>query len=176
MTEEGEPPEVDRRKLAASQTDANQPDTLPPSPAAFSCPDSFAGIVTPDVIDDADADQALDIALAAEKLIALAHATQLRALARFASLRPSEDPHRVVNEFAVDEIAPELRWTRHAAASRLALATTLTTRLPATLAALGRGEIDLSKARTIVDHTDPLTDEHAVAIQHAVLPRARRQT
>src|SRR5207248_3534528 len=95
---------------------------------------------------------------------------------RVAALRPSEDPHRVVNEFAVDEIAPELRWTRHAAAARLALATTLTTRLPATLAALGRGEIDLSKARTIVDHTDPLTDEHAVAIQHAVLPRASRQT
>ena len=61
-------------------------------------------------------------------------------------------------------------------AVRLDIATRLSTRLPGTLAALERGEIDLSKARAVVEATDPLTDEHAAAVQDQVRGRAGTQT
>ena len=81
-----------------------------------------------------------------------------------------------MSEFAADEVAPALRLSRSSAAVRLDLATSLTTRLPGTLAALERGEIDLSKARAVVEATDPLTDEHAAAVQDQVRGRAGTQT
>src|SRR5437588_1682978 len=108
-------------------------------------------------------------------MVALGQAVQMRALARFGRLRPSADPGRVINEFAADEVAPALRLTRTAAVNRLALAATLTTRLSGALAALTSGEIDLTKVRSLANHTDPLSDEKAQAVQDAVLPRAGRQ-
>jgi hypothetical protein len=123
-----------------------------------------------------DADAVLDVIVAAERRIAAAQAVQMRALARFAELRPSGDPHNPMSEFAADEIAPALRLTRTSAALRLDIATALTRQLPAALTALERGEIDLIKARAVVDATAPLTDEQAAAVQHQVLRRAGTQT
>jgi hypothetical protein len=100
----------------------------------------------------------------------------MRALSRFAELRPGGDPDNVMSEFAADEIAPALRLTRTSAMVRLDTATALTTRLPGTLEALERGEIDLIKARAVVEATDPLSDEHAAAVQDQVLGRASTQT
>jgi hypothetical protein len=72
-------------------------------------------------------------------------------------------------------VAVELRLTRNAAGNRLDLAATLTKRLPATLAALDRGEIDLTRARVIADLTDALCEEHAGQVEDRVLPRAPEQ-
>jgi hypothetical protein len=123
-----------------------------------------------------DADDVLDVVVAAERRVAAAQAVQMRALARFARLRPSGDPGNAMSEFAADEVAPALRLSRNSAAVRLDIATALTTRLPATLAALERGEINMIKARAVVEATGPLTDEQAGAVQDQVLGRAGTQT
>jgi hypothetical protein len=123
-----------------------------------------------------DADAVLDIVVAAERRIVAAQAMQVRALARFAQLRPNGNLECPMDEFTADEVAPALHLSRNAAAARLDMATALTTRLPATLAALERGEIDMIKARAVVQATDPLTGEQALAVQERVLGRAGGQT
>ena len=89
----------------------------------------------------------------------------MRALARFAQLRPSGDPECALDEFAADEVDPALHLSRSAAAVRLDTAIALTSRLPATLVALERGLIDMIKARAVVEATDPLTVEQAAQVQ-----------
>jgi Domain of unknown function (DUF222) len=122
-----------------------------------------------------DADSALDEILRCEQIVAAAQVRQIRALARFAQLRPDRrDP--VISEFTADEIAPLLRITHNAAHTRLYLAVQLTTRLPGTLAALDRGEIDLYKARILTELTTVLDDQQAAAVEAQVLPRAADQT
>jgi hypothetical protein len=123
-----------------------------------------------------NADALLEVMTTAERVAARAHALQLCAVERFAQLRPSAQPERVVSEFAVDEIAPELRLSRAAAQNKLALAHDLTHRLPGALGALHRGEIDLRKAQAIANYTSPLDQERAAAVQDTVLPRAGQQT
>jgi hypothetical protein len=62
--------------------------------------------------------------------------------------------------------------TIRTAAKRLDLALALTERLPATLAAMDAGDIDLSRAQAIADATRPLTPELARAIEEELLPEA----
>jgi len=83
-------------------------------------------------VDGCDADDALETAPGWERLIAHAAAQQLRALARFATLRAGTE----LDEFATAELAPVLHLSRGAADARLHLATRLSTQLPDTLAAL----------------------------------------
>jgi hypothetical protein len=66
-----------------------------------------------------DADDALEIAAAWERLVTHAQAQQFRALARFASLRQAPD----LDEFAADEVAPVLHLSRGTAGARLDFAT-----------------------------------------------------
>jgi hypothetical protein len=76
---------------------------------------------------------------------------QVRALARFAALRPADgDRARVLGEFAADEVAPALVWTRTTAAARLAHAVDLVGRHPAALEALDAGVLDLCRSRVPV--------------------------
>lgn len=103
-----------------------------------------------------------------ERAIAAAQARQLRAIARFAELRPGE--------FAADELAPLLRISRGGAMARLDLATELDGRLPGTLDAMERGTIDLYKARIIAEHTRPLTTAQAAEVERHVLVKAGEQT
>jgi Domain of unknown function (DUF222) len=119
-----------------------------------------------------DADDALETAAAWERLVAHAQAQQFRALARFASLRTGPDS----DEFADDEVAPVLRWSRGTAGVRLDLATRLCTQLPDTLAALQSGTIDLPKARAISEATEVLDEPATAAVQSRVLPKAAAQT
>src|ERR1700716_876763 len=151
--------EVDWRVLAARHPGADLIDLLPVGPAPVELdfpPDSPT--------EELNADETLDEIVADERRIAAIQARQLRNLAHFAKLRPSGDPDKVMSEFAAEEVAPALRLTRNSASVRLDLATRLTRRLPATLAALSRGEIDLDKARAVVELTDPLSDEQAAAV------------
>jgi len=99
-------------------------------------------------------------------------ARKARVYARFSQVR-AEEP---LAQLATDEVALELRITRNAAGNRLYLAESLVQRLPGTLAALGRGEIDLPKARVLEELTHPLSPEHARAVEDKVLARAPEQT
>jgi len=74
----------------------------------------------------------------------------------------------------VDEIALALSISGVAAGHRLHLALDLTERLPATLAALEDGEIDLPRARAIA--TQPLSAQHAAQVESRVLTKATDQT
>ncbi len=80
-----------------------------------------------------------------------------------------------VSEFAVDELAAALHLGRGSAGNRLVVAVELT-RLPGTAAALGRGDIDLPRARAVVEAVTPLDDTTAQAVEARVLPRAGAQT
>jgi hypothetical protein len=95
--------------------------------------------------------------LAIERQIAALHALQVRLLSRVAELRPDPTGDHV-SEFAADEVAAELSWTRWQAARRLACAQDLTSRLPATLASLEAGQIDLATAEGLRQVTAHLTD------------------
>jgi hypothetical protein len=80
----------------------------------------------------------------------------------------------VFSEYAADEIAVAMRWTRNFAFARLHLAVTVTTRLPQTLAALTRGDLDLRAVQALAEITDPLDADTARAVETAVLPNAGR--
>jgi len=121
-----------------------------------------------------DADEALDAARAVDRVISLAQAVQAGLLQRFAALRPGQD--REVSEFAADEVAPALRISRGQAAGRLGLAHDLAARLPETLAALHRGEIDLVKARAVSELTSRLPAVQARAVAARVLSTASVRT
>jgi len=122
-----------------------------------------------------DADAVLEEVLTCERVVAGAHARQMRALARFAELRTCPRSG-LVDEFAADEIAPLLRISRHVAQSRLNLALDLANRLPGTLAALDAADLDLYKVGLVAEQTRPLTDEQAAEVEALILPRAAGQT
>src|SRR5437588_6857041 len=170
MFDEGELPEDSASQPAAFDPDAGR---LAAGFLSDASPDFDALVAW---VHGLNADALLDVMTTAERVAARAYALQLCAVERFAQLRPSEEPERVVSEFAVDEIAPELRLSRAAAQNKLALAHDLTHRLPGALGALHRGEIDLQKAQAMANYTGSLNDERAAAVQDAVLPRAGRQT
>ena len=80
-----------------------------------------------------------------------------------------------LSEFLAAEIGMALTLTRVAAGYQLDLALALAAR-PATAAALEAGQIDLRKARVILDAVASLSGEHAAAVESAVLPAAPGQT
>jgi Domain of unknown function (DUF222) len=121
----------------------------------------------------------LDRIVACERRVAAAQAEQLALIAQFARGRPGLLGERLqvgASEFAVDELAAELRLSRTAAGARLVLAVALSERLPGTAAALLAGEVDLPKVRAVADATDALGAPLALAVEQRVLPKAARQT
>jgi len=78
--------------------------------------------------------------------------------------------------FAANEVALALTLTQGGAEYWMDLAVSLTRRLPATLAALGKGVIDLNRARLIDQYTSSLDAELAGVIELRVLARAEHQT
>lgn len=107
---------------------------------------------------------------------------QLKAVARFAALRPprcgdGESSWALnLSRHAPDELGMALSVSRRAAGQRIALAYELTARLPLTWAALHAGRIDVGKARVIADRTGVLEDQQAHAVEQRVLARAEHQT
>jgi len=96
-------------------------------------------------------------------------AQQLRALCDYVELTCHD-------EFAAAEIAAMMTWTKNWAEDRLQTALDLVTKLPATVDALEKGEIDLYKAQILHDYTLPLSPEHAAEIEERVLTKAPEQT
>ena len=74
-----------------------------------------------------------------------------------------------------DEIAAALTLTRRAADQVLSLATALR-RLPLTSRALTAGDIDLPRAMVIADEVTGLSNEHAAAVEQAIIGAAKNQT
>lgn len=144
----------------------------------------------------------VDVIVAAERLIGHLQAAQLTAIAEFA--RPgraapvddmldmlhdrigpsgSRDPAVVAAHLAdlglglaATEIAAALHQSHAGASARVALAVELVAELPATLAAVADGSIDIARARTIADRTRllPSVDRHRV--EAAILPLAQNRT
>jgi len=75
-------------------------------------------------------------------------------------IAPDRTPvEELAADFAPNEVALALTLTQCAADYWLSLAVSLAARLPATLAALRSGSIDLARARLIDQFTTPLDDE-----------------
>ena len=79
-------------------------------------------------------------------------------------------------EFAPDEIRAALRLTRSSATMQLHLGWQLCERLPAVLARLEAGVLDLPRARILCEWTADLRPDAARAVIAAVLPRAHLLT
>jgi hypothetical protein len=112
---------------------------------------------------------------ASRRTIGYAEALRLQDLAEFAAARPGQKPGERFSEWAADEISVAMGWTRNMAHAQLHLAMTVTSRLPGTLTALSRGELDLRGAKALAEITDPLDAATAKAVEDAVLPRAAKQ-
>jgi hypothetical protein len=97
--------------------------------------------------------------------LAMLQAVQLRQLAEYAAVTG-------LNEYTSDELAMVLCMTMNTACKRLDLALDLTQRLPATLAAMDTGDLDLPRAQAIADATRRITPELAQAIEDELLPEA----
>jgi hypothetical protein len=125
------------------------------------------------VVDD---DCLIGIIRAWRRLTSWAQARELAAVSELARRRPCEGLPGSGREFTADEVAAALTLTTRAAQGERDLAWQLTNMLPATLAALAEGQIDLPKAKVIADGTAELTPGHAAAVEAAVLPKAPGQT
>lgn len=122
-------------------------------------------------VEEMTADEVLEYLKSLERVKASADAGEARAMARLFALRPDTAP------YVGDEIAAELTWTPRYASNRLGTALELVNRLPNTLDALGRGEIDQAKAATIAHHTEVLaTPEVVKEVEAAILPYAPTRT
>ena len=107
------------------------------------------------------------VLLESQREINSLHARQLRAMAAIA---------RYGGEYKAEQVGLLLKWPPNWAADRVDLAEQVVDRLPASLAALERGEIDLYKVRTISDLTVNLSAEHVGEVENQVLERAAEQT
>src|SRR5215207_1715645 len=109
-----------------------------------------------------------DILLECQRGINSLHARQLRVMAEIAA----SDGGRYRSE----QVALLLKWSSSWAADQVALAESVVGRLPGSLAALERGEIDLYKVRTVNDLTLSLPPELARQVEERVLEKAAEQT
>ncbi len=118
------------------------------------------------------------------KLTSWAQAQELTAVAELARRRgvttdpqPDRDPAtELAAEFAPNEVALALTMTLNSAEYWTDLAVSLAERLPATLAALRAGSIDLARARLIEQYTALLPKNLARKVESAVLAKAEWQT
>jgi hypothetical protein len=147
----------------------------------------LVGVDPAELTDDA----LLDLARAAMREVAAAEAVRLRALAEFARRRPPTgvEGDRMggspvegfeaipwVSTFAHDEVAAALGISPVAASLQMRLAQQLVHRLPSTLKSLASGDIDLGRARVLVEATEVLPDRQVLELEGEVLPGAAEQT
>jgi hypothetical protein len=126
-------------------------------------------------VDEQYEDDLMRRLVASRRTTGFAEALRLRDLAEFAAARPGQKPGERISEWAADEISVAMRWTRNMALAQLHLARTVVSRLPGTLAALSRGELDLRAVKALAEITDPLDDATAKAVEDAVLTKAGKQ-
>jgi hypothetical protein len=126
----------------------------------------------------------VELVAAAERLAAQACAVQAAAMAELARRpvyeggtleRPATDRGEAADLVAA-EVGAACRWSRMMAQHRVRLAIDLAERLPATLAALAAGTIDLGRARAVAEATLLLDRPAAAAVEGRVLDGAADQT
>jgi hypothetical protein len=123
-------------------------------------------------------DELIGIARAWRRLSSWVAAGELAAIAELAARRDAQvaagaDPH--IAEHVTDEVAAALTLTSRSADHLVDFAVGLAA-LPATRAALARGDIDRARAAVICDETTGLDPRHAAAVEEAVIGRADGQT
>ncbi|HEX3492786.1 MAG TPA: DUF222 domain-containing protein, partial [Streptosporangiaceae bacterium] len=125
------------------------------------------------------------VASAFRRIAAWAQAGELEAVAEMASCAAVRDDHVRVDEdgrpgqvtpAAASTVGLELVMSHPTAMDWASLGVTLRWRLPATLAGLRAGTIDLYRARLIAEATGPLDDDTARAVEARILPSAGEQT
>src|SRR2546429_5123695 len=79
----------------------------------------------------------------------------LRAMAHFHALRRTIAD----GKYAADEVAAALSWSPRTASTLVYTAVELVERLPETVAAVESGQLDMPKARAILEWTEPLPVE-----------------
>src|SRR5947209_7683386 len=109
-------------------------------------------------------DQVLQYLQEIQREQSILDAKRARAMAHLHALRQGIEG----GKYAADEIAAVLSWSPFTAGTHLDTAVKLAERLPDTLAALETGQLDLVKARAIIDWTEPLTFEQARAVAAGV--------
>jgi hypothetical protein len=148
-------------------------DHLPPGPVLA----GLAGDRWAAGLDQLGDDELIGILRAARRLTSWAAAMELAAVVDLWRRRTTEEDAGDTGAalHADAEIAAALTLTRHAADQLLNLAAALH-RLPATSQALAVGDIDLPRAKVIADEITGLTDEHAAAVEIAIIGTASSQT
>ena len=136
------------------------------------------------VLGSVSSGRVLDVVVAAERLVAWAQSRQAEAVAELArrpemTPQPGPPPGRAVPLDAADvtaaEIAPALRISQPAAASRVAVCRTLVDLLPGTMTALRAGRLDWHRTRLVVDAVVPVAAEAAAAAARAGTDAAGQQ-
>jgi hypothetical protein len=119
----------------------------------------------------------VDLLVALERQRSWIDAQQQHLLAVMAADPIQADAQQALDKrWVCEEVACALRVAPVTAAARLALADDLVNRLPATLAALRRGDVSLRHAVVLSDALAPLDDERATVVETSVLTRASGQT
>ncbi|GGU28278.1 HNH endonuclease signature motif containing protein [Lentzea flava] len=116
-----------------------------------------------------DVVEVLDALAYHEKQVAYHQAQGLRILADYVLACEGE-------EFFDAEIAAAMHWTSAWTSHQIAMALDLASKLPRTLDALEKGEIDLYKARVLHDSTLPLAADLAAQVEERVLAKAEGRT
>ncbi|WP_022918651.1 HNH endonuclease signature motif containing protein [Ruania albidiflava] len=132
-------------------------------------------------LDEADDEDLVEAAAAAERLEAAAHAIKLRAAAALSHrlvMNPAALAHTEATQqdVAADELAVRMRITHRAGTDLVRRGRALDGVLLDTGEALASGVIDASRARVIVDGLDHVPPEVAATVEERVLPRAPRRT
>jgi hypothetical protein len=119
-----------------------------------------------------DSDCLVGVIRAWRRITSWATGRELAAVAELARRYPADGLPGSGCEYVADELSAALTLTGRAAQDERDLAAELATRLPATLAALSAGRIDLARARVLANGTAELAPAHAAAVEAAVLPTA----
>src|SRR5246127_3272576 len=146
-------------------------DTMTPGPLLAAIVDTVTGQDGQGLAGCSD-DQLMGIISAARRLESRAAWTLMAAIGEFAR-RADTSPH---GQFAADELAFELHMTQQSAAGQMEFATDVATRLPATFAALGAGQIHPIHLRIIEDEPRYLTDADAARADAILAGTAPGQT
>jgi hypothetical protein len=117
--------------------------------------------------------QAVITIMHAERMQSHWRAVQIRNLAKFAEYRPPGRRGVKLADGAPEEIAAALSLSIPVATELIVQAEYLVRRLPATIDALQRGDIDAPRVRATVQVTKPLSDEDARKVEAAVLKNGR---
>lgn len=112
-----------------------------------------------------------------QKMVSFFQAQVYQQMAQISDLMDQIEPDPEFGfEAAAAEVRAALRLTRRAADAELALAVELKHRVPKVWDALAAGEIDLRRARVIVDGTSHLSLEAAREVVDRIIDRAPRMT